>query len=209
LRRLFFTFSVLALLVSFSALGLAQEPVPSPEKQPIMKPDKDAKNFTSEQVAESTIYIYGSRNLLAKIRRNGVEVGRICRRALRPHLGPQASVALEGIEGDRLHRQRFVVEDAGVLERLAGDAWIEINPSDADRLSLRNGDAVRILSRRGQIDGVMARVTATVRAGEVFLPFHFDEWCANRLTVAEFDPISREPNYKQCAVRLVRVGTPS
>ena len=92
----------------------------------------------------------------------------------------------------------------GILERLAGDAWIEINPADADRLSLRNGDAVRVLSRRGQIDGVMARVTATVRAGEVFLPFHFDEWCANRLTRAEFDPVSREPNYKQCAVRLER-----
>ena len=44
-----------------------------------MKPDKDAKNFTADQVAESTIFIYGSRNLLAKIRRNGVEVGRICK----------------------------------------------------------------------------------------------------------------------------------
>lgn len=44
----------------------------------------------------------------------------------------------------------------------------------------------------------------TVRAGEVFVPFHFDEQCANRLTLNEFDPISREPNYKQCAVRLER-----
>ncbi len=46
------------------------------------------------------------------------------------------------------------------------------------------------------------RVTATVRAGEVFIPFHYDEQCVNLLTVAEFDPISREPNYKQCAVRV-------
>jgi assimilatory nitrate reductase catalytic subunit len=90
----------------------------------------------------------------------------------------------------------------GILERLAGDAWIEINPADAERLALRNGEPVRVSSRRGQIEGVVARVTATVRAGEVFLPFHFDEWCANRLTRAEFDPVSREPNYKQCAVRL-------
>jgi hypothetical protein len=36
----------------------------------------------------------------------------------------------------------------------------------------------------------------------VFVPFHFDEACANRLTLNEFDPISREPNYKQCAVRI-------
>jgi predicted molibdopterin-dependent oxidoreductase YjgC len=46
------------------------------------------------------------------------------------------------------------------------------------------------------------RVTAVVRPGEVFVPFHYDEACANRLTVDEFDPISREPNYKQCAVRV-------
>jgi hypothetical protein len=32
--------------------------------------------------------------------------------------------------------------------------------------------------------------------------FHFDEQCANRLSLNEFDPISREPNYEQCAVRL-------
>ena len=41
-------------------------------------------------------------------------------------------------------------------------------------------------------------------AGEVFIPFHWDERCANRLTDDEFDPISREPNYKQCAVRVER-----
>ncbi len=46
------------------------------------------------------------------------------------------------------------------------------------------------------------RVTGVVRPGEVFVPFHYDESCANRLTVDEFDPISREPNYKQCAVRV-------
>ena len=34
----------------------------------------------------------------------------------------------------------------------------------------------------------------------MFIPFHYDEACANRLTADEFDPISREPNYKQCAV---------
>jgi predicted molibdopterin-dependent oxidoreductase YjgC len=36
----------------------------------------------------------------------------------------------------------------------------------------------------------------------VFLPFHFAEWTANNITQSKFDPISREPNYKQCAVRV-------
>ena len=93
-----------------------------------------------------------------------------------------------------------------LLESLAPEAWVEINPSDAAELKIRTGDIVRVLSRRGSIERLVARVTAIVRAGEVFIPFHYDEACANRLTDAEFDPISREPNYKQCAVRIEAVS---
>ena len=63
---------------------------------------------------------------------------------------------------------------------------------------------MRVTSSRGAIDHIRLRVTAIVREGEVFVPFHWDDTCANRLTVDEFDPISREPNYKQCAVRVER-----
>jgi anaerobic selenocysteine-containing dehydrogenase len=93
-----------------------------------------------------------------------------------------------------------------LLERLAPEAWVEINRADADVLGVRTGDRVRVASSRGEIDDIVARVTPIVRPGEVFIPFHYDEACANRLTVDEFDPISREPNYKQCAVRIERVG---
>jgi hypothetical protein len=106
LRRLFFTFSVLALLLSLSALVLAQEPVPSPEKQPIMKPDKDAKNFTADQVAESTIFIYGSRNLLAKIRRNGVEVGRICKPTCEVGKVEEASYQRRFVRGESMDKDK-------------------------------------------------------------------------------------------------------
>jgi len=89
-----------------------------------------------------------------------------------------------------------------VLERLAPEAWVEVNPEDARRHNVRSGDVVRLVSERGAIERIVVRVTSVVRAGEVFVPFHYDEACANRLTLNEFDPISREPNYKQCAVRL-------
>jgi len=92
-----------------------------------------------------------------------------------------------------------------LLESLAPEAWVEINPTDAKELKIRTGDIVRLSSPRGEVERVTARVTEIVRAGEVFMPFHYDEACANRLTNDEFDPISREPNYKQCAVRLERV----
>ncbi len=93
-----------------------------------------------------------------------------------------------------------------ILEGLAPEAWVEIHPSDADALGVAAGDWVRVASDRGAIDRVRARVTTIVRAGEVFIPFHWDSECANRLTDDEFDPISREPNYKQCAVRVEPCG---
>ena len=89
-----------------------------------------------------------------------------------------------------------------ILEALAPEAWVEMNPADAERLGLRSGDRVRLVSRRGAVEDIVVRVTSVVREGEVFVPFHYDEACVNRLTVDEFDPISREPNYKQCAVRV-------
>jgi assimilatory nitrate reductase catalytic subunit len=91
-----------------------------------------------------------------------------------------------------------------VLNQLAPEGWVEVNPVDATRLGVRPGDAVDLVSRRGRVRAVPVRVTGTVRAGEVFVPFHYDERCVNRLTLDEFDPISREPNYKQSAVRLER-----
>jgi assimilatory nitrate reductase catalytic subunit len=92
-----------------------------------------------------------------------------------------------------------------LLERLAPEAWVEVNAADAHQLGIHTGDHVRVASSRGSIERIVARVTPIVRPGEVFIPFHYDEACANRLTVDEFDPISREPNYKQCAVRIDRI----
>jgi assimilatory nitrate reductase catalytic subunit len=90
-----------------------------------------------------------------------------------------------------------------ILEALSPEAWVEVHPDDAEGLGIRSGQFVRVRSSRGEVARIRARVTPTVRAGEVFIPFHWDERCANRLTDDQFDPISREPNYKQCAVSIV------
>ncbi len=89
-----------------------------------------------------------------------------------------------------------------ILEHLSSDAWVEVHPVDAARLGVINGTSVTITSRRGSVPAVRVRVTSTVRPGEVFVPFHFEHRSTNSLTIAAFDPISSEPNYKQCAVRL-------
>ncbi len=95
-----------------------------------------------------------------------------------------------------------------ILERLAPEA-LGRGPPRRRRRAAASARATWCASsrQRGAVDRIRVRVTAIVRAGEVFVPFHWDERCANRLTVDEFDPISREPNYKQCAVRLERVTT--
>ena len=92
-----------------------------------------------------------------------------------------------------------------ILERLSPEGWVEMNPADAGRMGLCSGDRVVLTSRRGAVEGLPVRVTGIVRPGEVFVPFHWDELCVNRLTVDEFDPVSREPNYKQSAVAITKV----
>jgi anaerobic selenocysteine-containing dehydrogenase len=91
-----------------------------------------------------------------------------------------------------------------ILQRMSPRAWLEMNPKDADRLNLKTHDRVEVISARGRVSKVELRITEIVAPGQVFLPFHFAEANANQITQSAFDPISREPNYKQCAVRVER-----
>ncbi len=92
-----------------------------------------------------------------------------------------------------------------LLNRLSPEAWVEMNPRDAKKLKFEQGDYVRVESRRGAVNRVVLRVTETVAPGQIFIPFHYAEANANNLTVNVCDPISREPNYKQAAVRVERI----
>jgi assimilatory nitrate reductase catalytic subunit len=96
-----------------------------------------------------------------------------------------------------------------VLERLSPAAWVEMNPRDARGLRLKPQDRVDVVSRRGRVRNVQLRVTETIAPGHVFVPFHYAEANANEATQSAFDPISREPNYKQAAVRVERAETPN
>jgi len=91
-----------------------------------------------------------------------------------------------------------------ILERLSPRPWLEMNPRDGRALGLKPAERVDVVSRRGIIRNLDLRLTETVGAGQVFVPFHWAEANANQATQSAFDPISREPNYKQCAVRVER-----
>ena len=103
---------------------------------------------------------------------------------------------------------RTKTKEVPILERLSPRAWLEMNPRDARQLGLRRHDSVDIISRRGRVQGVELRLTEITAPGQVFMPFHFAETNVNEVTQGAFDPISREPNYKQCAVQVEksRVG---
>jgi len=82
---------------------------------------------------------------------------------------------------------------------------VEINPHDARRLGIRTNDLVTMTSQRGSLTA-RAMVTPVVQVGQVFLPMHFE--ATNRLTDAVFDPYSKQPAYKACAVS-VRAARPT
>ena len=91
-----------------------------------------------------------------------------------------------------------------ILERLSPRPWLEMNPRDGRALGLKPTERVDVVSRRGVIRSLDLRLTETIGAGQVFVPFHWAEANANQATQSIVDPISREPNYKQCAVRVER-----
>lgn len=99
------------------------------------------------------------------------------------------------------HTQTRTAKSA-VLRKLSPQSiYVEINPDDARPLGIRSQDRVNICSQRGEIRA-RAFVTPTVQAGQVFIPMHYET--ANQLTDAVFDPYSRQPSYKACAVRVTR-----
>jgi len=77
--------------------------------------------------------------------------------------------------------------------------YVEVNPLDADKWGLAEGDEVTISSRRGSVVAETV-LTDGLKSGQVFMPMHYEE--TNRLTFPAFDPYSAEPTYKNAAVRL-------
>jgi len=79
--------------------------------------------------------------------------------------------------------------------------YMEMNPADASRLQIEDGEKVTVKSRRGHIE-IAAKVTGQVPEGTVFIPFHFAECAANMLTNPVLDPDAKIPVLKVCAVKV-------
>lgn len=92
---------------------------------------------------------------------------------------------------------------SGVLRKLSpARIYVEVNFEDAERLGVAPGSTVRVASRRGALEAT-AFLTNTVQAGQVFIPMHYAQ--TNVLTHPSFDPYSRQPAYKACAVAVQKL----
>jgi len=89
------------------------------------------------------------------------------------------------------------------LHQAAPRAYVELNRADAAQLSVKEGDLVRLVSRRGEME-LPARVDGRGKPprGSVFVPFFDESKRINELTLDAMDNISKEPDFKKCAVRV-------
>lgn len=130
---------------------------------------------------------------------------------LRPPLGPAEPPDAEypfilstGRVLEQWHTGTMTMK-AEELRRAYPQAFVEIHPADAALLGVESGDRVRITSRRGEAV-ISARVVEAPRPGMVFVPMHWedDDSLINRVTIDAYDPGSKQPEFKICAVRLAK-----
>jgi nitrate reductase NapA len=95
------------------------------------------------------------------------------------------------------------------IARSQPNAYVEINPKDAEAYGIRNGDMVKIITRRG-FNTLPARVIKRSLPGILFVPWFDQDWnrMINRVTIDAFDPGSKQPEFKICAAKMERVGDP-
>jgi nitrate reductase (cytochrome) len=92
-----------------------------------------------------------------------------------------------------------------VLHQAVPHAYVELNVQDAANMNIRTGDKVKLISRRGELV-LPASINERGQPprGQVFVPFFDEGLLINELTIDAFCPISREPEYKKCAVKVMK-----
>jgi formate dehydrogenase alpha subunit len=91
------------------------------------------------------------------------------------------------------------------LHQEVPEGYVEISPVDAKSMAIKDGERIKVSSRRGEIQ-IKARISGKVNRGVVFIPFHFAETAANVLTNSAYDPVAKIPEYKVCAVKVEKLA---
>ncbi|NNE10090.1 MAG: molybdopterin-dependent oxidoreductase, partial [Gemmatimonadetes bacterium] len=92
------------------------------------------------------------------------------------------------------------------LHQATPKAYVELNRSDATKLGVKSGDRVKLVSRRGAMEmDVKVDGRGKPPVGSAFVPFFDEHYLINELTLDAMCNISKQPDYKKCAVRIERV----
>jgi formate dehydrogenase major subunit/formate dehydrogenase alpha subunit len=102
------------------------------------------------------------------------------------------------------HTGTMTMKSEGLNDR-APESFVEISKEDAVAFGLEDGNMVNVISRRGEIQARL-KISRMAVSGTVFIPFHFAQAAANRLTNAALDPVSKIPEYKVCAIKLSKAA---
>jgi nitrate reductase NapA len=85
-------------------------------------------------------------------------------------------------------------------------SYVELHPDDAEKYDISNGQKVKVISRRGTtILPASINERGLPTQGQVFVPFFDENMMINDVTLDAFCPISKEPDYKKCAVKIEKV----
>lgn len=109
-------------------------------------------------------------------------------------------ILLTGRDSHHAHT-RTMTGRSETLSSIVPEGYVEINPHDAGLLDVKNGEKVKISSRRGEVT-LKAYITDSVDEGVLFMPFHFSEEQANALTGVFLDPRAKMPEFKYVAVKI-------
>lgn len=90
------------------------------------------------------------------------------------------------------------------LNDFVNDPYFEINSDDMNKIGISDGEIVKLISLRGEIE-MKTKASERVAPGNIFLPFHFAEAAANKLTLDALDPVSKIPEFKVCAANIKKL----
>ena len=141
----------------------------------------------------------------------------------RPIIGPRAPLCcveyeppVDGLDeefpirlttGRRLDSYNTGVQSSRYASPLRNGETIDLSPDDAERYGMREGERVKVISRRGCVMAPV-RIDPGLRPGLAFMTLHFpDQVATNELTIDAVDPKSGTSEFKATAVRIEKVGT--
>lgn len=92
-----------------------------------------------------------------------------------------------------------------ILTEIMNEAFVEINPIDASNYNVSDGELISVSTRRGSLR-LKAKVSDMPKPNVVFIPFHFAEAAANKLTIDALDPTCKIPEFKVCACKIEKIN---